>query len=81
MANPTNLPPSVIAQIQQVTANIPSQHHDVPKDDGIISSVESAILYLNDWAFLNGYGYVSASGLAKERQWRYNCVFHSRAEG
>jgi hypothetical protein len=81
MANPTNLLPSVIAQIKQVTANIPSQHHNVPEDDGIISSVESAILHLNDWAFLNGYGYVSTSGSAKERRWRYNYVFYSRAEG
>ena len=48
MANPTNLPPSVIAQIKEVAANIPPKHHDIPKDGGTVLSIESAILYLNN---------------------------------
>jgi alkylated DNA repair dioxygenase AlkB len=80
MANPASLPPSLIAQIQQVAANIPLEHHNMPPDESIVLSVKSAVLHLNDWAFLNGYGYVSSSGLARERRWRYRCVFHSRAD-
>lgn len=81
MANPTNLPPSIAAQLQQARANIPLKHHDMPEDGSIIATLESAILHLNDWAFLQGHGYVTASGSAKERRWRYNCVFYSRAQG
>jgi hypothetical protein len=80
MANPANLPPSIMAQIKEVTADIPPQHHDIPEDGGPVSSVESAILHLNNWAFLNGYGYVNTAGSAKERRWRYKCVFNSRGE-
>jgi hypothetical protein len=53
----------------------------MPLDKSIVLSVESAVLYLNDWAFFNGYGYVSSSGSVKERRWRYKCVFYLRAEG
>ena len=81
MANPTNLPPSVIAQIKQVTAHIPPQHHDIPEDGGPVSSVESAILHLNNWAFLQGYGYVNTAGSVRERRWRYKCVFYSKEKG
>ena len=42
IANPTNLPPLVIAQIQQVAANIPPQHYDIP-DDGSIVSVKGCL--------------------------------------
>jgi hypothetical protein len=69
-----------MAQIKEVTADIPPQHHDIPEDGGPVSSVESAILHLNNWAFLNGYGYVNTAGSAKERRWRYKCVFNSRGE-
>jgi hypothetical protein len=81
IANLPSLLPSLIAQIQQVAANIPLKHYNMPSDENIVSSVESAVLYLNDWAFFNGYGYVSSSGLTREQHWRYKCVFHSRAEG
>jgi hypothetical protein len=80
MSNPTILPHSVTTQIRQVIASIPPEHHDAPKDGGIVSNREAAIIHLNNWAFLHGYGYVSASGSAIERRWRYNCVFHSRGE-
>jgi hypothetical protein len=53
----------------------------MPPDENIISSVESAVLHLNDSAFLNGYGYVSSFGSARELRWGYKCVFYSRAEG
>jgi hypothetical protein len=80
MSNPTNLPPSIADQLQQARANIPQKRHSIPPDGSVISTFDSAILHLNDWAFLQGYGYVSASGSATERRWRYNCVFHSRGE-
>jgi hypothetical protein len=48
MANPVSLLPSLIAQIQQVAANIPLKHHNMPPDESIVLSVESAVLYLND---------------------------------
>lgn len=81
MANPVKLPPSVVAQIEEVAAQIPLQHREMPTDGEIYSSIDSAILHLNDWAFLNSYGYVNVSGSAKERRWRFSCVFHSRAPG
>jgi hypothetical protein len=70
-----------MAQIDEVAASIPPAHHEMPADGCVVSSVDSVLLHLNNWAFLNGFAYVSASGSAKERRWRYNCVFHSRAEG
>jgi hypothetical protein len=81
MANLASLLPSLIAQIQQVAANILLEHYNMPLDESIVLFVESAVLYLNDWAFLNGYSYVSSSGLAREQRWWYRCVFHSRADG
>jgi hypothetical protein len=48
MANPANLPPFIIAQIKEVTADIPFQHYNIPKDSGPVSSVESAIFHLNN---------------------------------
>jgi hypothetical protein len=70
-----------MAQIEEVAASIPTEHHEPPADRGVVSSLDSAILHLNNWAFLNGHAYVTASGSAKERRWRYKCVFSSRAEG
>lgn len=69
------------AQIEEATAKISPEHRCMPIDGGIFSSIDSALLHLNNWAFLNGYGYVNTSGSTRERRWRYSCVFHSRVEG
>ena len=68
MANPLNLPPTLIAQIDEVAASIPIEHHEMPADSSIVSYIDSVLLHLNNWAFLNGFAYVSASGSAKERR-------------
>jgi hypothetical protein len=81
MANLSNLPPTLIAQIAQVRANIPAKHREMPVDNSVVASVETALLHINDWSFLNGYAYVNVAGSEKERRWRYSCIFHSRKEG
>jgi hypothetical protein len=79
MSTSTNLLLSLQADLNQARANIPLAHYKVPV--GVISSPDSAFVYINDWAFLNGHAYVELSGSAKEGRYRYSCIFHLRKEG
>ena len=81
MANPTNLPLQLLAQLDQARADIPPDHRRVPEQGGIVSHPDTAFIHINDWAFLNGHAYVRVSGSAKARRVRYSCIFHSRKEG
>ena len=80
MATPTNIPPALLAHLNQVRANIPLDHREVPHE-GIVSDPDTAFIHINDWAFLNGHAYVKLSGSANSRRCRYGCIFHSRKEG
>ena len=81
MSNPINLSPALIAQIEEVSATVPPEHRVMLEDGSIVSSIESAVDHINDWSFLNGHAYVVVTASERERRWRYNCIFHSRAVG
>jgi hypothetical protein len=61
MSTLTNLPPALQASLNQARTDIPLAHHKVPKE--VLSSLDSAFIYINDWAFLNSHIYVKNSEL------------------
>ena len=71
----------MLAQIAQVEANIPPNHCEMPPNNNIVALLDTAVLHINDWSFLNGYTYVNVAGSEKEQRWRYSCIFYSRKEG
>ena len=82
MANQPILPVALLAQLDQARAIILPAYREKPREGSIIPDIAAAYIHINDWAFLNSYGYVNISGSKEKEAWyRYTCLFHSRKQG
>lgn len=75
-----NLPPQLLAQLQQARSKIPPTHYNIPVDSGVVADPLTAFQHLNDYAFLHGQAYVKLGGSLNERRYRYACIYHTRAK-
>jgi hypothetical protein len=65
MANQLILFTALLAQLDQAWAIILPAYREKPCKGSIISDIAAAYIYINDWAFLNSYGYVNISGFER----------------
>jgi hypothetical protein len=50
--------------LNQARSVISPEHRQQPKG-GIVADPDTIFVYINNWAFLNGYAFVKLSGSAK----------------
>jgi hypothetical protein len=82
IANQPILSTALLAQLDQARAIILLAYREKPREGSIIPDIAVAYIYINDWAFLNGHGYVNISGSeGREARYRYACLFYLRKQG
>jgi hypothetical protein len=81
MANSASLPPKLQAQLDEARAKIPIDRRRVPSYNSVVSHPNTAFTHINNWAFLNGYAYVRASGSTSLYRVRYKCILYLRKNG
>ena len=59
MANTAPQLPELVAQTKEAIRTIPDRYRDAPTVGSIFVDPEAAFVYIQHWAFIDGYAYVT----------------------